>query len=106
MALHPSFISFSLIRFALSALVLLAPTFLMGATLPVVSSFVSREAGLGEKRIGLLYTFNTLGAVLGCAAAGLVLFPTIGLARTQWVAVALNLVAAAGGSALAARTAR
>lgn len=105
-ATHVSFITFSLIRFALSALVLLIPTFLMGATLPVVSSFVNRQARLGEKRIGLLYTFNTLGAVLGCAAAGLALFPAIGLAKTQWVAVALNLVAAAGAFALAARTAR
>ena len=103
---HASFITFSLIRFALSALVLLVPTFLMGATLPIVSSFVSREGKLGEKRIGLLYTFNTLGAVLGCAAAGLVLFPAIGLAKTQWVAVALNLVAAAGAFALTARAAR
>ncbi|HYV32838.1 MAG TPA: fused MFS/spermidine synthase, partial [Candidatus Binatia bacterium] len=103
---HGSFIAFSLLRFALSALVLLVPTFLMGATLPVVSRFVSGESRLGEKRIGLLYAFNTLGAVLGCAAAGLALFPSIGLARTQWVGVALNLVAAAGGFALAARSAR
>lgn len=98
---HASFIVFSLIRFALSALVLLVPTALMGATLPVVSEFVNRQSRLGEKRIGLLYAFNTLGAVLGCAAAGLLLFPSIGLARTQWVAVGLNLVAAIGGLVLA-----
>jgi len=101
---HASFFSFSLIRFALSGLVLFVPTFLMGATLPVVSGFVSRAGKDGDQRIGLLYTFNTLGAVLGCAAAGLVLFPSIGLARTQWVAVVLNLVSAAGGLALAAES--
>src|SRR5207247_1302370 len=100
---HASFVIFSLIRFALSALVLFVPTFLMGATLPVVSAFVSREPQLGGKRIGLLYACNTAGAVLGCAAAGLVLFPSIGLARTQWAAVALSLAAAAGAFALAAR---
>src|SRR6185369_8618803 len=49
---HASFITFSLIRFCLSALVLVIPTFLMGATLPVVSSFVSSDRVLGKKRIG------------------------------------------------------
>src|SRR5205823_2150230 len=100
---NASFVTFSIIRFALSALILLVPTFLMGATLPIVSSFVAREPSLGKRRIGLLYTFNTLGAVLGCVGAGLILFPRIGLARTQWVAVALNLVAAAGAFWLSSR---
>jgi spermidine synthase len=97
---HASFITFSLVRFALSALVLLVPTFLMGATLPVVSNFVGREKQ-GERRIGLLYSFNTLGAVLGCLAAGLILFPTLGLAGTQKVAMVFNLVAAIGAFWLA-----
>ncbi len=103
---HASFITFSLIRFILSALILLVPTFLMGATLPIVSSFVGREPTLGKRRIGLLYTFNTLGAVLGCVGAGLILFPTIGLARTQWVAVAFNIVAAFGALVLSSRRTR
>src|SRR5262245_6757789 len=98
---HASFITFSLIRFFLSATILLVPTFLMGATLPIVSGFVSTESVLGKKRIGLLYTFNTFGAVLGCIGAGLILFPTIGLAKTQWVAVGLNIVAAVGAFVLA-----
>jgi spermidine synthase len=96
-----SWVMFSLVRFALSALVLLVPTFLMGATLPVLSSFVSRDTRRSEQRIGLLYSFNTLGAVLGCAAAGLVLFPMIGRSNTLWVAIALNLIAAAGSYLLA-----
>src|SRR5438105_1048420 len=33
---HASFVTFSIIRFGLSALILLVPTFLMGATLPIV----------------------------------------------------------------------
>ncbi|HXJ61578.1 MAG TPA: fused MFS/spermidine synthase [Verrucomicrobiae bacterium] len=101
-ATHASFITFSLVRFALSALILLVPTFLMGATLPVVSRFVSSGVR-GQARIGLLYSFNTLGAVAGCAGAGLLLFPSIGLARTQWIGVALNLLAAAGAFVLSKR---
>ncbi|HKX60745.1 MAG TPA: fused MFS/spermidine synthase, partial [Verrucomicrobiae bacterium] len=97
---HASFVTFSLVRFALSALVLLVPTFLMGATLPVASNLVGRDAH-GERRIGLLYSFNTLGAVLGCLAAGLILFPSIGLAGTQKVAMFFNVLAAAGAFWLA-----
>ncbi|HEY0455661.1 MAG TPA: fused MFS/spermidine synthase [Verrucomicrobiae bacterium] len=100
-ATHASFFTFSVLRFGLSALVLIIPTFLMGATLPVVSAYVNRIPALGKRRIGLLYSFNTAGAVLGCLAAGLWLFPTIGLQKTQWVAIAFNLIAALGGFLLA-----
>ncbi|MBI3416770.1 MAG: fused MFS/spermidine synthase [Verrucomicrobia bacterium] len=98
---HASFVAFSVMRFFLCASILIVPTFLMGATLPIVSSFVSGSQRGNNRRIGLLYTFNTVGAVFGCVAAGLILFPAIGLARTQWVAVTLNLLAAAGAYALA-----
>ncbi len=101
---HASFVGFSILRLALSALVLLVPTLLMGATLPVASEFVSRDPALGRQRIGLLYSFNTLGAVLGCLGAGLFLFPQLGLAATQWVAMACNLLAAAGALVVARRT--
>ena len=90
---HASFAVVSVLPFGLSALVLLVPTILMGATLPVLSGFVSRTALLGEQRIGWLYACNTLGAVLGCAAAGLALFPAIGRSHTVGVAIGLNLLA-------------
>src|SRR3954470_12034712 len=48
---HASFITFSLIRFFLSALVLVIPTFLMGATLPIVSSFVSSDVALEKSAL-------------------------------------------------------
>jgi spermidine synthase len=103
-----SFTLFSLVRFLICAGVLLVPTALMGATLPVVSryaAFASAEAGSGEtaRRIGVLFAVNTAGAVVGCAAAGLLLLPALGLRGTQGLAVALNLAAAAGAWALARR---
>lgn len=99
---HGSFLVFSLLRFAVCFLALLVPTLFMGATLPVLSGFVSQEIGRGASRIGRLYACNTLGAVLGCAAAGLLLFPALGRSATQWVAITLNVLAAAGSFALAA----
>lgn len=94
---HASFAMFSTLRFLLCVLILLLPTSLMGATLPIMSQFVNRDAetGVGQRRIGLLYTVNTAGAVLGCLAAGFFLFPGVGLQKTQYVAILLSSTAAA-----------
>lgn len=101
--LHASFPLFSLGRLALCGSVLLLPTALMGATLPVASRVAAAGGGAETgRRIGFLYAANTFGAVLGCAAAGLILLPTIGLQRTEWLAVGLNLLAA-GGAVLMVR---
>jgi spermidine synthase len=102
---HGSFAAFSLLRFVLCAAVLLVPTALMGATLPILSRFV---AGLGEsdaaRRVGWLFTINTAGAVAGCALAGLVLLPAFGLIATPWIAAGLNLAAAVIALLLARRS--
>jgi spermidine synthase len=106
-SLHASFAVFSVVRFLLCAAVLLVPTALMGATLPVVSRFAAGHAG-GEaaRRVGLLFAINTFGAVVGCAAAGLALLPALGLVKTQMFAVVLNLAAAAGAWSIARRAPR
>ncbi len=78
-------------RFALSAGVLVIPTTLMGATLPVLSKFiVSRidKRGLG---IGSLYAVNTLGAVFGCFLAGFILLGWIGISRSEQSAAFINI---------------
>jgi spermidine synthase len=103
-SIHASFAIVSLIRFLLCAAVLTIPTALMGATLPVVSRFAARHEGQeAARRVGVLYAVNTMGAVCGCAAAGFFLLPTLGLLGTQWFAVALNLMSAAGAAWIAAR---
>src|SRR5688572_1375391 len=94
--LNQSFALFSLGRLALCGAILLLPTALMGATLPVASRVAAAAGGDDPgRRIGFLYAANTFGAVLGSAAAGLILLPALGLRRTEWLAVGLNLLAAA-----------
>src|SRR3989442_1295768 len=112
---HSSFAVFGLWRLLLCGAILLVPTALMGATLPVASRLATgnpgTEGGAGSpttsgagRRVGLLYACNTLGAFVGCAVAGLALLPAIGLRRTEWVAVGLNLLAAAWALLLARGT--
>ena len=86
---------FNLVLFCLSFVLLVFPTLLMGATLPVLSRFYVRSFSQFGRRVGDLYATNTLGAVIGCAAAGFFLIPTFGMRTTVYVAATLNLVIAA-----------
>jgi spermidine synthase len=88
-----------LIRMLLASLVVLPPTFLMGATLPAMTRvFVAAVGSLGRE-LGLLYALNTAGAVGGTLLAGFVLIRDVGVHPTLWLAVAANL--GVGGVALA-----
>ena len=86
---------FNLVLFFLSFVLLVFPTLLMGATLPVLSRFFVRSFAQFGRRVGDLYATNTLGAVIGCAAGGFFLIPTLGMRKTVYVAATVNLVIAA-----------
>ena len=82
----------SIIRIAFAAVALIIPTTLMGGTLPVVSSFISSSAsGLGS-RLSFLYGFNTIGAVVGTAAAGFFLLPRYSVGATLTIALSINVL--------------
>ena len=79
-------------RVVAAFLVLLAPTILMGLTLPLLSATsLVRGPGIGA-RIGLLYAANTAGAVTGAILAGFHLIGGLGMQRTFLVAATLNTV--------------
>ncbi len=90
--LQLSFFALSIIRFLFAALVLILPTALMGATLPVLASHYAREQSRVGLRVGTLYTVNTFGAVLGAATTGFMLIPMFGMRFTTFIAAALNLL--------------
>lgn len=89
-----------LTRGALCAACLLAPTFLMGASLPAISRFISATPR-GVAWWGTLYAGNTLGAVAGCLMAGFWLLRLHDLSFATYVAVAINVAIAIGSLALA-----
>src|SRR6201988_2258749 len=90
--LQPGYFSFSLWRFALSGVVLLAPTTLMGATLPVLAAALVRSSGKDSNSVTRLYACNLVGAILGTLAAGFVLLPWLGVRTTIAVAAGLNII--------------
>lgn len=83
-----------LIRGLLCAICLLAPTVLMGASLPALAR-QWEATPQGISRLGFLYGANTAGAVAGCVLAGFYLLRVHDMYNAGYVAAALNLVVAA-----------
>ena len=92
---HPSFFVFSSLRFLLSCLMLLIPTTLMGATLPLLSAALTRSANSSSgsvTSVTRLYTRNLVGAICGSLAAGFLLLPILGVRATIYAASIINIV--------------
>ena len=90
------FALYLLLQFLLSFAMMAVPTFLMGASLPLLIVAVSEEAAF-RRSVALFYGINTLGAAVGTLVAGLILLPVLGISDTVWVAVAAGVLVAAGG---------
>jgi len=81
---------------AASLALVIVPTLLMGATLPVlVGHLVRRTANVGSA-VGVLYHVNTLGAGAACLVAAALLFPFLGMRGSLHAAVATNAAVAIG----------
>jgi spermidine synthase len=79
---------------AINLLLVLIPTLLMGATLPILVAHLVRSSGEVGRAVGLLYYVNTMGAGAACLLCCAVLFPFLGMQRAVLVAVALNVAVA------------
>lgn len=82
-------------RFVFCVLLMLPPTFLMGATLPYVcAATIDRddEAGRGT---ALIYGFNTVGACLGAYGLTFWLLPYLGVFKSVLVVCGASLTVAA-----------
>ena len=90
-----AFWAYMLAQFLLSVLMLAVPTFLMGASLPLLIVAVSQQ-GTFRRSVALFYGINTLGAAAGTCVTGIALLPALGIAHSVWVAVVVGILVAAG----------
>ena len=81
----------SLYRFFICGVILLIPTSLMGATLPVLSKYVSNNRMFVGRDVGTLYSLNTFGAVFGALSSAFIFMRVWGVLATIWFAAALNI---------------
>jgi spermidine synthase len=79
---------------AVNLLLVLVPTLLMGATLPILVSHLVRYSGEVGGSVGLLYYVNTLGAGAACLLCCALLFPFLGMEHAVLVAVGINVAVA------------
>src|SRR5262245_27154370 len=70
-----SFGPFTALRLCMAGAILLQPTMMMGATLPLLAHDLARRRT--KLSATWLYSVNLIGAVLGTAAAGFILMPTL-----------------------------
>ena len=75
---------------ALTFAFVLAPTLLMGATLPLLVAFAVRESGVVGRSVGMLYFVNTAGSALAAIAAALVLMGALGETGSARLAALVN----------------
>jgi spermidine synthase len=84
----------------LTFLLVLAPTLLMGATLPLLTAHLVAHTRNVGRSVGLLYFVNTLGSALACFCVALFLMRWMGMHGAVSVAVLLNLAVASGAVVL------
>jgi spermidine synthase len=89
-----------LLRSAASAICLLPPTLMMGATLPAISRWIETTPQAASWW-GFFYGGNIAGGVFGCLLAGFYLLRVHDMATASYVAAFINLVVALASLALA-----
>lgn len=80
----------------LNLALIMVPTLLMGATLPILVGYlvaVNRSVGAV---VGHLYYVNTLGGGAGCLLSAVALFPFLGMQHSVWLAASGNFLLAVG----------
>jgi spermidine synthase len=91
------------LRGVVSAICLLPPTLLMGATLPAIARWVETTPQ-GVSWLGFFYGGNIAGAVCGCLLAGFYLLRVHDMAVATFAAAAFNVAVAFFALVLAGRT--
>ena len=71
-------------------LVMSVPTFLMGASFPLVTKIYTGSANQLGRSIGNVYSVNTVGSILGSFCAGFIFIPLLGIRPSIVLMVALN----------------
>lgn len=91
---------YQFLTFAFACVVLLVPTFFMGAAFPAAARVATAKVTEVGRQLGGVYLWNTVGTITGAALGGLVLMSWWGMEGNLIAGVVGNLVA--GGAAFAA----
>lgn len=88
--IHGDFLQIALTIFTL----LCFPTAMMGATLPILVTYINKTHKHVGGSIGWLYFSNTLGSSMAALLTVIMLFPLMGLQGAVWLAASFNFLIA------------
>ncbi|QTA83080.1 Spermine/spermidine synthase domain-containing protein [Desulfonema limicola] len=86
----------NLFRIFLSFILLLPPTLMMGATVPILGRALTRSPGFIGTDFGIVYAYNTFGAAFGSFSSAFILIPFFGLKVSIIIGAAINLLVGLG----------
>lgn len=84
----------TVLQVVLGGVVVLIPTVLLGMTTPALVAELESRGERAGLSLANLYAANTAGAAFGSVCTGYLFLPTLGVAKTTWLAVLLNVCAA------------
>ncbi len=79
-------------KFVLAFFIMLAPTLFMGAIFPLTIKIYASNISRISRKVGNIYTVNTLGCILGSFAGGFFLIPLLGIRNTILLGIGTNLL--------------
>ncbi|MCY1021384.1 fused MFS/spermidine synthase [Pyxidicoccus sp. MSG2] len=86
---------YQFITFGFCCMVLLVPTFFMGAAFPAAARVATAKVSEVGRQLGGVYLWNTVGTISGSVLGGLVLMPWWGMEGNFVAGAVVNLAAAA-----------
>ena len=78
--------------FTISLIVMFIPALLMGSAFPLVSRICVRNLKRVGGEMGIIYSANTVGAILGSIAGGFILIPLVGILRSILYLSLVNII--------------
>ncbi len=88
------------LNFCKSFILIFTPTFLMGATFPIIIKLLTSNVKKLGGNIGNIYSVNTIGGIVGSLTAGFILLPILGAQKGIILLSAISILL--GVTALAA----
>jgi spermidine synthase len=90
--LYFSFPLFQIGQFILIGCTVFYTTFLAGAAFPASLQFFRADQERLQAHVAYVYSYNTIGSILGSLCAGFLLIPLLGVERSIRVIILLNLI--------------
>ncbi|MDY7001290.1 MAG: fused MFS/spermidine synthase [Thermodesulfobacteriota bacterium] len=90
--LYDNIFLLNIFRISLAFFIIILPTTLMGATVPLLSQILTRSVNTIGRDVGLLYAINTLGAALGAFISAFLIMPFFGMDWIFYTGSILNII--------------